>query len=220
VALQPVAQDGCPGCCSFDCRLTPTPTPQFDAEGRPIYTTSGRFLFVVETKPGVSFLNSGSEGTIVNNQVTGISHGSQRPSLQVVGSMDFGNGSAAVCDGSPNVPPGGVPGFDPPWIDCTSPDLSAGELTLCQSRQPAVTSALQDLACRFNFVINQTVACTKNATGNFAFIAGDASRQYCFQVPLDSELPAGDSVIAAQARDTAGNLGPLKEIVIRVPAAP
>lgn len=182
-----------------------------------MFTTSSRFLFIIETRPGVSFLHSGSEGSIVNNVVTGISHGSQRPSLQALAAANFGNGSAAVCDGSPNDPPGGVPGFNPPWIDCTSPELTPSELTLCQSRQPAVTSALQDLACRFTFVNNETFACTKNGSGNFAFLASDATRQYCFQVPVDSKLASGEQIVAVQTRDTAGNLGPVKEIVIRVP---
>lgn len=215
-----MSQDGCPGCCSFSCRLTPTPTPEFDGQGRPVYTTAGRFLLIIEAQLGQSLLNGGTEGLLDDdNNVTAIRHPSDRPSLQVVGSGDFGNGSATICDGSPFMPPGGVPGFDPPWIDC-DPDLPAEDLALCQSRQPAVRDALEDIACRFTYVLSEPRACTMDETGDFAFIGQFSSIQYCFQIPLDSELPVGDTILAAQVRDVGGNLGPLKEIVVRVPAQP
>lgn len=145
-----------------------------------------------------------------------IFHNSGRPSLQLLGGAPFGNGSTAVCDGSPNIPPGGVPGFQPPWIDCSPLTMTPQELALCESRTTAVRNALQDMACRFTQVTLSTNACTRNQFGDFAFLASNSTRQYCFQVPVDAELGPGERVIAVQARDTAGNLGPLAEIVVRV----
>lgn len=201
--------------------MTPTPTPEFDHAGRQVYTTSGRFLFVVETRLGPSFLNAGSEGVLTiasNGTVTlnPINHSSNRPSLQLLGGANFGNGSAAICDGSPHIPPGGVPGFHPPWIDCSPMTMTAEELTLCQSRQPAVRAALEDMACRFTYVAQSTNACTRNPFGDFAFLSSTSTRQYCFQIPVDAELAPGERIVAVQARDIAGNLGPVREIVIRV----
>lgn len=131
--------------------------------------------------------------------------------------MDLGNGSAAVCDGSPANPPGGIPGFDPPVIDCDDPDLTPQEMTDCLAQVSQVTNALVDIACRFTYVTSQGNACTRNPFGDFSYISSVASRQYCFQVPADSRLASGDTVFAVQARDRAGNLGPRREIVVRVP---
>gem|GEM_PF-1377405 len=219
-AIQPVAQNGCPGCCSFNCRLTPTPTPEFDSKGRRVYTAADRFLFIVETGFGASLLDAGSEGSIVGGEVSDIVHASMRPSLQVLGEADFGNGSSTICDGSPFDPPGGVPGFSPPLIDCTSPDLPPQGVIDCEATQPAVRDALEDMACRFSFVVTRANSCTKNRFGDFDFLSPFSTRQFCFQIPIDSALPAGEWVIAVQARDIVGNLGPLDEIVVRVSPVP
>lgn len=177
-------------------------------------------MFIIESELGESFLNGGGEGVRNDdNVVNTIFHSSGRPSLQVLASRDFGDGSAALCDGSPAMPPGGVPGFDPPWIDC-GPDLSPTDLALCESRQAAVKDALIDLGCRFNIVQSEARACTKDETGDFAFLGDFSTRQYCFQIPVDSQLPSGDTIIAVQIRDVGGFLGPVEEIVLRVPAAP
>jgi hypothetical protein len=189
-------------------------------EGRRVYTTSGRFLFIVESALGPSLSHAGSEGVLVSSPggfvLSSIVHNSNRPSLQLLGAAKFGDGSAAICDGSPAVPPGGVPGFNPPWIDCTSPDLSVEQLALCQSRQPAVRDALEDMACRFTYVQSQPNSCTRNRFGDFAFLNSTTTRQFCFQIPVDAELDLGERVIALQIRDVAGNLGPVEEIVVRV----
>jgi len=114
------------------------------------------------------------------------------------------------------MPPGGVPGFNPPWIDCPPALLTPDELALCNSRQPAVINALKDVACRFNYVQVSSSACTRNQFGDFSFLTSTSTRQYCFQIPVDAELGPGDRVVGVQVRDVAGNLGPLQEIVIRV----
>lgn len=154
---------------------------------------------------------------MVGDDVDDITHSSGRPSLQLLASMDLGNGSSQVCDGSPVNPPGGVPGFAPPIIDCDDPDLTPAQQLACQSQESEVTDALVDVACRFAFVTSEGNACTKNPFGDFAFLADNTTRQYCFQIPTDSQLPAGETVLKVQARDGAGFLGPASEIVIRVP---
>jgi hypothetical protein len=218
-AFRPVLASGCPDCCEFSCRLTPTPEREFDEQGRPIYTLgSGRALIVVEGQLGPSAGQPGFEGVIIDqiNGIVGtITHPSGRPSLQLLNKNKWGNGSSAVCDVGPVPPAGGVPGFDPPYIDCA--DLLEPELSLCLSRFAAVTNALKDVACRFIFVNSVGNACTRNKFGDFSYLnPANTTRQYCFQVPVSAELPVGDNVMAAQLRDQQGNLGPKQEIVVRV----
>ena len=95
---------------------------------------------------------------------------------------------------------GGVPGFDPP-------DFGPGQ---------EVTDALRDLMCRFSVHNSSSGACTLSPYGDFSFMASETRMQYCFQVPWTVIFPPGDTVLAAQIQDTDGNLGPVKEIVIRV----
>jgi hypothetical protein len=114
----------------------------------------------------------------------------------MLASSNLGNGSLTVCD----VNRGGVPGFDPPDLD-----------------RPGVTNAMRDVACRFTAQSSSTDACTRNVFGNFSFLGGGTTRQYCFQVPQVARFPAGgDTVVAVRLRDDAGNLGDPAEIVIRV----
>jgi hypothetical protein len=73
------------------------------------------------------------------------------------------------------------------------------------------------MACRFD-TVGSTTACTRNMFGDFAFLSGGAARQFCYAVPSVASFQQGDTVVAAQFRGTNGNLGPRKEIVIRVGA--
>jgi len=174
---------------------------------------------IVESGFGDSVLDAGSEGVMIDGDLQEIGL-SGRPSIQLVGSNDFGDGSPEICDGSPNDPPGGIPGFSPPLIDCTSPELTPGEVAACEATQPAVRDALEDIACRFSYVTSAGNSCTRNRFGDFAFLSPFATRQFCFQIPVDSRLSVGDTILAVQVRDVAGNLGPVREIVVRVPAEP
>jgi hypothetical protein len=184
----PVDPDGCQFCCEFRCQLTPTPTPEFDPQGRRVYTRNeGRFLLILEGAAGSSnrppgvFLETGP---------------GQRPDLEVLASNDLGTGSPAVCDKSS----GGIPGFDPP-------DLDSG----------AVVNALRDMACRFTVQTTSSDACTRNRLGNFAFLGGGTTKQYCFQVPQVAAFPRNrETVLRARLRDDQGTAGPTEEIVVRV----
>ena len=80
----------------------------------------------------------------------------------------------------------------------------------------SITNAILDMECRFSIQENSTVACTRDRQGDFAFVGAGTRKQFCYQVPDTAKFPVGDTVVAIQLRDLAGNLGPKKEIVIRV----
>jgi hypothetical protein len=195
-----IPQDGCPFCCAFSCQLTPTPTPFIDENGRQVFVQPvGQFKFVIEARRGSSNINPGSNL---------LPAGSDRGDVQALLSRPTGDpddpvgfGSAAVCDmGPPPTPFGGVPGIDPP-------NFSAGD---------AITRAIQDLECRFTVQETAQVACTLNSFGDFSYLGVGTRTQFCYQVPLTGAFQVGDTVVAIQLRDLAGNLGPVKEIVVRV----
>lgn len=173
---------------------------------------------MVEGSPGPSFRQPGFEGVTIdqaNHIVAAINDLSGRPSLQVIDTMMWGNGSSAVCDVGPNPPAGGIPGVDPPYIDCDG--LMEPEFSQCLSRVAMVTDALKDVACRFLYVTQVANSCTRNKFGDFAFLnPTSTTRQYCFQIPISAELAVGDHIMVAQIRDSQGNLGPKQEIVVRV----
>lgn len=209
LTFRPVDADGCPFCCSFSCLMTPTPTPQLDADGRQIFTRNqSGFILVLEGGSGV-----GNEGSYQVNASSGlrtfvpISNISGRPSLQLLVQFSTGDGSPAVCDISPPMA-GGVPGFDPP-------DFNLGVDPPNPSLQTSVTDALKDMACRFDSV-SSSIPCTRNMFGDYSFLSGSAVRQFCYAVPITAAFAHGDTIVAAQFRGTNGNIGPRKEIVIRV----
>src|SRR4051812_18481935 len=127
-----VYQDGCPFCCEFSCQMQPTPTPEVDAHGRAIFRrNTGNFLFIAEAANGTSGRTAGSEGIYDGSSIVPISNPTGRPSIQVEVSRDLGDGSAAIdCR---TFPLGGAKAF--PALD-----FAAGS---------AVTTGLQDVACRF-----------------------------------------------------------------------
>ncbi|MEO8602850.1 MAG: hypothetical protein ABI629_09755 [bacterium] len=195
-----ISQAGCPFCCEFTCRLTPTPTPLIDEAGRQIFVHGvGQFLLVVEGVRGPSNRNAGTNV---------FPFGSDRGDLQILLSRPTGDprdgigfGSAAVCDmGPPPTPFGGVPGINPP-------DFAPGA---------QITSAIQDLECRFTTSNDSASACTRNRFGAFSYLSSGARTQYCYHVPLTGEFQTGDTVVSIQLRDGAGNVGPHREFVVRV----
>jgi hypothetical protein len=195
-----VNPDGCSGCCEFDCQLTPTPTPQTDAQGRPVFVRSSgsSFLLVAEAGPGTSGRQPGSEGVYSAGAIQPIVDPSGRPSIQLIPSRDLGNGSTQVdCRG---IKIGGVKGFP------NGLTMPAGS---------DITTGLIDMACRFELV-STAAACTRDRFGNFAFLNPVTTRQFCYQLSAAAELPIGDTIFSLQFRDTSGNLGPRKEIVVRV----
>ena len=197
----PVEQNGCAGCCEYSCLLTPTPTPEFDAQGRQVFRRgSGQFLFVAEASTGSSGRQPSSEGVYSAGAIQPIIHPSGRPGYQAIASQDLGNGSLAVdCHSNPI---GGVKGMP------NSLTMPAGS---------DVTTALIDMACRFELATTSITACTRTRMGGgFAFISAATTRQFCYQIPAAAALHTGTTIFAVQFRDDMGNLGPRKEIVILV----
>jgi hypothetical protein len=192
----PVNSTGCLFCCSPECWATPSPTPAFDAEGRQIFVRGqGRFLLVLEGALGTSRRLPGAN--LFPSDPTA------RPDPQILSTNPLGeNPTTLVCDTGPPPEGGGVPPINPP-------DFRAGQ---------DVTDALRDLMCRFSVQTTSSDACTLDEYGQFSFISPDTKRQFCFQVPQTVVFPDGDTILAAQMRDTSGNLGPRQEIVIRVGA--
>lgn len=195
-----VNPDGCPFCCEFVCQGAPTPTPEFDPQGRRVFRQSSEsFLLVAEAGLGISGRAAGSEGVYSSGSVQPITDISGRPSVQSVPNRNLGNGTPEVdCR---TIPIGGVLGMP------TKLNMPAGS---------DVTTGLIDMACRFELSASASVACTRDSLGNFAFLGAGTTRQYCFQVPLISGFPLGTTIVALQFRDIIGNLGPRKEIVVIV----
>lgn len=176
------------------------------ASGAPIFirpktigNSASGFSIVIEGKPGDSDSAVGSssyDATLV-----------ALPDLQIVVSRPLGNGSTSVCD-DPIDAPGGVPAVDPANFDETN---------------QTVVKAGNDLACRFVDGGGLTAArtnpddsCVSFPSGDFAFVDEDTTAQFCGFVNVPLSFPSGDTVVTARLRDAAGNLGPEKQIVVRV----
>jgi hypothetical protein len=122
-----------------------------------------------------------------------------RPDLQLLSSRALGDGSPAVCDNSfPNE--GGVPAVQPP-------DFAV---------EQAVSDALNDFGCRFRVFGEPGFACTQDNNGNFRFAGQATTVQFCSLVNDAVTFPSGDTVLTVRLRDTAGNVGPATEIVVRI----
>ena len=167
-----------------------------DGEGRPIFARphGEGFSLVIEAKPGT---NGQSPGTTAV-----VGSGESLPDLQVIVSRPLGDGSVALCDTAlPQL--GGVPAADPFGYDSAQ----------------AVT-AVNDLGCRVEDGRGEPLgggnACTRPATLNNGFVAGDSTRQFCLPIAAAWAFPAGDTIVRARVRATNGTVGPEAEIVIRV----
>jgi hypothetical protein len=124
-----------------------------------------------------------------------------RPDVQAVVDRPLGNGSTTVCDRTaPMI--GGVPGFNPPSFADT----------------PAITDALNDLACRFDDHPSFNESCTLDELGRFNFVDARTERQFCIPaIGTELELPSGDTKFTARLRDGGCNIGNEVSIVVRVP---
>jgi hypothetical protein len=172
-----------------------------DAQGNPVYVrpTGVGFFIVVESKMGTSKKSPGLKRLNSDpNDPTA------RPDLQILADHNLGNGSAAVCDvgPAPNFPIGGVPGVNPPTFDITS---------------QMVADALNDFGCRFDD--NTSAPCTLSASENPRFVASDTSTQFCTAGVVGTEVrfPSGDTLLTVQWRDTSGNIGLPRRLVVRAP---
>ena len=160
-------------------------------------------MIVVEAAAGLSGAPPGKSLTPVPP--------TNRSDLQIESNRDMGsNPTAQVCDKGPAPQGGGIPGVNP---------VSFAE------DDPTVTDRLNDFGCRFGVFntgsgTNATGPCTKvDATQDPMLVTRGAppgTAQFCDQVSTVAAFPPGDSIVTVKVRDENGNLGPTKQIVIRV----
>ncbi|HXQ21708.1 MAG TPA: hypothetical protein VN812_08540 [Candidatus Acidoferrales bacterium] len=185
-------------CCDPSCATTPTPTPEYDAQGRRIYEEKvGQFLIVVEggpsaATPGIRLLPVPP---------------SNRPDLQIESAQDMGaNPINAQCASGPaSSGGGGIPGINPPNF---TPDPNA--------TPSFITNALTNFACRFQAFAGDTRCTFVDDSGESSFVTPGSVIQFCDAVTTTAAFQPGDSVLTVQLRDTSGRVGPTAQIVIRV----
>jgi hypothetical protein len=125
------------------------------------------------------------------------------PDLQVLVSRALGNGSPEVCDDtSPSL--GGVP--------------AASDFAPIQF----VADVINDLGCRFKNGSGTAggrradEACTIFADGRYRFVTQGTTVQYCVLVSEPLSFLAGETVVTARVRDTAGRLSLPVSIIVRI----
>jgi hypothetical protein len=165
----------------------------------PIYQPSSGAFFsiVVEAKPGASHV---AVGTSTFNDPSA-------PDLQIQVTRALGNGSATVCDDTPPIL-GGVPAINPPTF----------------SDDQSVVDRLNDLACRFidgfgrkrSRTCSSEFACVLGTDGEYGCIGDGTTAQFCGFIPLVLAFPAGDTLVTVRVRDAIGNLGPPKQLIMRI----
>jgi hypothetical protein len=100
---------------------------------------------------------------------------------------------------------GGIPGINPPNF---SPDANP--------TPGFISNALNDFACRFQ-ALSPGFACTYvDSSGGARTVNENATVQFCDTVANVAAFRPGDSIVTVQLRDTAGNIGPTAQIVVRV----
>jgi hypothetical protein len=164
-------------------------------DGVPVYFRNSGFSFkvVVECQSGLSGVPCGtSTFDLVADDPT------YRPDVQVETSRPLGDGSPAVCES-------GVPAVDPPDFGSTQ----------------AIANILNDLGCNFTTFTTSRVACTQDAFDNPSFVSSATQLQFCLSVERPLSFGDGDTTLSVRLRDTAGNLGPMQQLIVRIgPGAP
>jgi len=162
-----------------------------DAQGRPVFQRpfGQGMTLVIEARSGLSGQAPGHATYLESGDL---------PDLQVVVSRALGDGNPAVCEQKGRS--GGIPAV--PALDFTA--------------DPATVAAINDLGCRAFGGIGQPSPCTRAPTGLFAMVNPASTFQFCIPIAKAWAFPGGDTVVATRVRDVAGNLGPAREIVVRV----
>lgn len=171
-----------------------TTTPVTDVPVPLFQTISGfGFSLVIEAAPGPSNLPIGQN--VLDSKPD---DPDARPDLQAEVSRDLGDGNLAVCG------EGGVPGVAPPNYGA----------------EQAIANALNDLSCRFEVAANPAAACTVDQFGVHRFSDPRTRVQFCLAVSAIESFPDGQTIVSARVLDTAGNPGPVAQMVLRVGSAP
>jgi hypothetical protein len=182
-------------------------------DGVPVYErlVGQGFIIFIEVREGTSGASPGQCGVFdsVNQRIIPCGNRlcedrppeDERSDVQVVVDQPLGNGSSEVCDlAGPMI--GGVPATDP----------------LSFANTPAITDALNDLACRFDDHPTFSEACTLDELRRFNYVDPRTEHQYCIPaVGTELMLPSGDTKFTARVRDAGCNIGNEVSIVIRVP---
>ena len=154
--------------------------------------SNGLTMLVVEGKPRGT--NDPAVGTALTEPLPG-----GVPDLLVVGTQALGNGNPAViCPGPAAAGSDGVPATSFP-----NPDAAA----------------LADFACRFR-LFNVNEPCTLNSNGSEALGNGSAGPtvQFCgSSMGAGQYVQVGDTTFTVRLRNTAGQLGPPEQIIVRRP---
>lgn len=167
------------------------------ADGRvlvPVGTQAGLPVFQRPAGSGFLLVVEGRAGA--SRRPVGIatfqpdSGSERRPDLQILTSRALGDGSPEVCSG-------GVPAVVPPDY----------------RPERFVSDALNDLGCNFALA---TGACTVNTHGQPALVTSTSQIQFCATVARSWAFPPGDTLLTVRLRDVAGNLGPARQLVVRV----
>jgi len=156
------------------------------------------FSLIVEAKPGESRAPVGSSTF----------DDFDSPDLQVQVTRSLGDGSDLVCDDTPPLL-GGVPAINPPVL----------------TDDPSIADRLNDLSCRFidgtgrkiGRACGEVSACVLGIDGQFRCVAEDTILQYCGFIGQILAFPQGDTTVTVRVRDVRGNLGPPRQLIVRVP---
>jgi hypothetical protein len=129
------------------------------------------------------------------------------PDFQLQSTSNLGNPTEDVCDVEPPEP-GGVPAINPPRFD--------QDLETCDR--------FNDIGCRFEDgagaplarACRDIEACIRFEDGEFGCFSPEATAQFCGFISRTIELPLGSTTLTLRIRDTQGNLGPPKQIIVQV----
>jgi hypothetical protein len=192
--------------------ILPTGTTE---DGLPIFERifGAGFLIVVEGRPGISGAPLGQCNTSYDEFSSEV-----RPDLQILSNRNLGRGDPAVCDGAAIQPTGSGCGNRPPSIEPPGGGIPAVDPPVFDQTSKAVADALNDFGCRMAYK-GQSEPCTVSAFDNPRYLNTQSTDQFCTEnvvSPGDMLFPHGDTILTARWRDTAGNLGAPRRIVVRV----
>ncbi len=177
----------------------------YDNQGRPLYMAAPSGIsIIVEARPGPGrFPVAASAYNFDPTNPTVL------PDLQMLFSRPLGDGSPAVCDKTlPHQ--GGVPG---------TPSLD-------YSDTQTIANVINDFGCRVDDGTGSPQgrmasadACTVDAqSGDFHFVNASTTMQFCAQIAQKWSFPGCSTVVEARVRDTQGNLGAAREMVVQTSA--
>src|SRR5262249_37481094 len=131
----------------------------------------------------------------------------QAPDMEAIVSRPLGDGNPAVCDTAPPMI-GGVPATVPFSFASTEQALAI----------------IADLGCRFIDAAgnpegrrdSSEAAPPPNPGSGFSFVDRASSIQFCAPIAADWSFLEGDTFVAVRAKDSGGNFGAPRTLIVRV----